>query len=85
MHIIIQFFGIVVVAMGGAIIFFVFRAAGETPDGGLMNIAVMATGLGTIVSGAAIYCFGAIVGHLIAIRRNSEAQLRIFQERLGSR
>lgn len=85
MHIIIQFFGIIVVIVGGAVLYFGLGAAGEAPGSGLVTVAVMATGLGTVVSGAAIYCFGAIVQHLIAIRRNSEAQLEIFQQRIGQR
>jgi hypothetical protein len=35
-----------------------------------------------ILSGAVLYCFGAIVEHLIAIRAAAERQVEIF-ERLG--
>jgi hypothetical protein len=39
-------------------------------------------GAGLALPGAMLYCFGAIVEHLIAIRKNTERQLAIF-ERLG--
>lgn len=85
MHVIIQGFGALVVLIGGAIIYIALRSAGDAPGAPLVAVAVFGTGLGTVVSGAAIYCFGAIVQHLIAIRRNSEVQLQLFQNRLGHR
>lgn len=48
--------------------------------------AAILTGLGIggamFLSGAMLYCFGAIVDHLQAIRRASEDQLRVFTERV---
>ncbi len=50
------------------------------------NTSVQLTGImigaGLALPGAMLYCFGAIVENLIAIRKNTERQLAIF-ERLG--
>ena len=85
MHVIIQGFGLLIVIGGGALMYFAGKTAGEAAGGTMISVLVMATALGLIVSGAAIYCFGAIVQHLIAIRRISEAQMRLLAERLGTR
>lgn len=79
MHKFIQMFGVVIAAIG---ILVAGLAAGDHSglgNGGLMGILI---GASIALPGAMLYCFGAIVEHLIVIRRNSEKQLAIF-ERLG--
>ena len=43
-------------------------------------------GAGTLISGAVLYCFGAIVGHLAAIRNLQRQQLEVLErlERHGA-
>ncbi len=76
-------------ALGGAIVLVGLLVAGaalsrqsgvatNTPMMGLLIAAAIA------LPGAVLYCFGAIVEHLIAIRQNTERQLVIF-ESLGKK
>lgn len=46
------------------------------------KVYALAIGFSIMVPGAILYCFGAIVEHLAAIRKNGEKQLAIF-DKLG--
>jgi hypothetical protein len=82
MHSIIQFVGALVAIAGVVVITFaVMMMVGGQPGGAVAGVSFAAGGLGTLLSGALLYCFGAIVEHLIAIRRNGEEQLRIAANR----
>lgn len=83
MHQIIKAVGIAAIAAGLVILLvgFGILSSGEpsfTPMG------VLGISLPAMLSGAVLYCFGAIVEHLIAIRAATERQLKIF-ERLKSK
>ncbi len=69
MHTIVKSFGFLQVLVGIAVAFFGASMAGDTVSGAL---TVLMAAFGIIVSGALFWCFGAIVEHLIAIRRTLE-------------
>jgi hypothetical protein len=68
--------GILIVLIGVGLIF--------SGDPNFTLADILWIGFSTILSGAVLYCFGAIVEHLIAIRLATEQQLKIF-ERLKSK
>lgn len=86
MHTIVMWLGGITAALGAFFIhmMIVTTTGGTGAGGGATVLIAIATGGGLILSGAMLYCFGAIVQHLRAIRRASERQAEIF-ERMGKR
>lgn len=83
MHKIVMVMGCIAAAMGLIFFILVMLQASQSQDrtGFLPAITI---GGGLVVSGAVLYCFGAIVEHLIAIRAAAERQVEIF-DKLGKR
>lgn len=71
MHTIVKGFGLLQVVVGVAVAFLGASMASDTVSGAL---TVLMAAFGIIVSGALFWCFGAIVEHLIAIRRALEGR-----------
>lgn len=84
MHFVIKLFGGISATLGFVALILGIALLWAGSEALLPRIFVV-SGFSSLMSGAILYCFGAIVEHLIAIRRNTEAQLQIFTERLGSR
>ncbi|MBX3584752.1 MAG: hypothetical protein KF810_22990 [Rhizobiaceae bacterium] len=82
MHAFIKMIGSISVGLGLAGLIFGAYAIYEGSQG-LVPRLILGPAFAALLSGAILHCFGAIVEHLIAIRRNTEAQLQIFQDRLG--
>lgn len=59
----------------------VLASAGKA--GEAVQVYGLLVGAAVALPGAMVYCFGAIVGHRIAIRKTAERQLAIFEQRLG--
>lgn len=80
MHAVVQALGAITVAIG------VIAIAAGLFTGSNGNTPAMVAGLWVggpaILSGALLYTFGTMAGQLIAIRKNTERQLAIF-DRLG--
>lgn len=79
MHRIVMWMGGITAAIG--LFFFVMIVAISQSGGGA--ITALSVGGVMVLSGAMLYCFGAIVEHLIAIRAATESQLKVFEDRLG--
>jgi hypothetical protein len=80
MHDIVKGIGVLAVGLGVVVI-----VAGLAIAGGKQMYAFLGflwIGLPLILFGAMLYCFGAIVEHLIAIRKAAERQVEIF-DKLG--
>lgn len=71
MHTIVKVFGGLIVLVGLAIAFFGVAAA---RDSAAASFTIIASAFGVIVTGALFWCFGAMVEHLIAIRRALETK-----------
>lgn len=82
MHRLIMVLGALIAFVG--VLFFVLIVITARNQPGIALMTAIMSGGGMLISGAILYSFGAVVEHLIAIRRNTEQQLKIFQERLGS-
>ena len=81
MHKLVQGVGAAVAFIGLLVIGYAFSTQSGAPAG-LAKFYLILIGLSALLPGAMLYCFGAIVEHLIAIRKNTEKQLAIF-EKLG--
>lgn len=81
MHRIVMWMGGVTAALG--LLLFLLVVLSSPRGAGL--ISALSVGGALVLSGAMLYCFGAIVEHLIAIRTATEAQLKVFEDRLGGR
>lgn len=81
MHKIVMWIGAITAVVGLLVCILAFITM---PTGAAMLTAFM-FGVGSILSGAVLYCFGAIVEHLLAIRRATEAQLQFFTDRMKTR
>lgn len=79
MHRIVMWMGGITAGIG--LFFFLMIVVTSQSGGGL--ITALSVGGAMVLSGAMLYCFGAIVEHLIAIRAATESQLRVFEDRLG--
>ncbi len=80
MHTIVKIAGGLTAFVGLVICFFGFRMAADSSSG-LGGLWVIGIGLSTILSGAILYCFGAIVDHLAAIRDYQRRQVDIVERR----
>lgn len=80
MHTIVMWLGGITAALG--VFFFVMVAITSQGQSGGLVLWAIGIGGGMVLSGAVLYCFGAIVEHLIAIRAAAERQVEIF-DRLG--
>lgn len=78
MHQIIQAFGGIIAVIGLVVAGWAYN---NSFNGS--GFPLVASGLSILLGGAVLYCFGAMVDHLRAIRRNTERQLAIFEQRLG--
>ena len=78
---VIKVYGVVSVAVG--LLVLVFGVYALLKISGLAVFALV-YGIGAVLTGAMLYCFGATADHLAAIRRMQERQLAIF-ERMDSR
>lgn len=76
-----MYMGGIVAGMGALFFMMLLIVSGQARDSGSILMAAIVGG-GLILSGAMLYCFGAIVEHLIAIRANTQKQLDIF-DKLG--
>lgn len=81
MHTIVKLGGGLTALIGTAISIFAFSIAAEMGFGAMMFLGI---GLSTLLAGAVLYCFGAIVDHLGAIRKSSARQVEIY-ERMGEK
>lgn len=81
MHRLVMVLGGITAAMGALFFLLILITSSSTQDRGSV---LFAAGIGGsfILSGAILFCFGAIVEHLIAIRAAAERQVEIF-DRLG--
>lgn len=79
MHHIIMWLGGITAAIGAFFFLMVVITAKSGNAGAL--IGSIGIGGGLVVSGAMLYCFGAIVDHLAAIRVATEAQAKLFADR----
>jgi hypothetical protein len=81
MHKFVMWLGGVTAGLGIIVFAFMLIAAMPTHDiaGDFFAIS---TGGSILLAGAMLYCFGAIVDHLIAIRQAAERQVEIF-DKLG--
>ncbi|YBV97381.1 hypothetical protein M1D80_10995 [Phyllobacteriaceae bacterium JZ32] len=75
MHQILQYAGAAISIIAIAIGAFSFHSGGAGGTAILISVA-----LPTLVAGALLYCFGAIVDHLAAIRKYQARQTAIFEE-----
>jgi hypothetical protein len=66
-------------AIGAFFFLMVAITAGKDNAGTLFG--ALGIGGGLILSGAMLYCLGAIVDHLAAIRQATEAQAKLFADR----
>jgi hypothetical protein len=80
-HKIVRWMGGITAVIG---LFFFLMVVITSPSGAGL-ISALTFGGGMILSGAILYRFGAIVEHLLAIRTATEAQLKIFDDRLGKK
>ncbi len=71
MHTIVKIFGALIALIGLAVAIFGISAAQDSVTAGF---TIVASAFGVIVTGALFWCFGAIVEHLIAIRRALETK-----------
>jgi hypothetical protein len=81
MHKLVQGIGGALALIGLLVIGYAFSTQSGAPAG-MAKLYLILIGLSVVLPGAMIFCLGAIVEHLIAIRRNTERQLAIF-EKLG--
>jgi NAD/NADP transhydrogenase beta subunit len=74
MHLIVKLFGLIQVLVGVVVAVFAIvllqSPAGLTAAG----LTFLLFGTGLIITGALFWCFGAIVEHLVAIRRALESR-----------
>ena len=82
MHKIVMWLGVCTAALG--LFFFLMIVFVGNNQGSVALLSALSIGGGLVLSGALLYCFGAIVEHLIAIRENTARQLVIF-ESLGKK
>ncbi|MBX3580036.1 MAG: hypothetical protein KF723_22760 [Rhizobiaceae bacterium] len=80
MHNVVKACGVFLVAFGIIGIVLVFEAYRYI---GVAAIPVYAPAIGLVVAGALLYCFGAIVEHLIAIRASSASQVALLEAMSG--
>jgi len=79
MHLIIMWLGGITAGLGA--FFFLMMVIVDGRGNPLGMVYALGIGGGLVVSGAMLYCFGAIVAHLAAIRKATEAQAKFFAER----
>ncbi|MBS9720232.1 hypothetical protein JYU29_05975 [Tianweitania sp. BSSL-BM11] len=82
MHKIVTGVGTLIAVVG--LIIMVYGAS-QLVDKNPVGTPAALIGMGVLLSGSMLYCFGAIVEHLIALRRISEKQLAIFEQRAAAR
>lgn len=82
MHTIVMWLGGILVACGAIFFVMIIIAAGTAGRGPQTLVYAAGFCLSFVVSGALLYCFGAIVQHLIAIRSATERQAAVL-DRLG--
>lgn len=81
MHKIVIWLGVITAGIG--VFFFVMIVVtSQGLDKGTKIVAALGIGGSLVLSGALLFTFGSIVEHLIAIRKNTEKQVEIF-DRLG--
>jgi len=73
MHILVKLFAAILVFIGLATMAFAIMVARDI--GGLDALPVILPGVGLVISGALLYCFGEITSQLIAIRSLIQRQL----------
>lgn len=83
MHTFIKMVGAIIATLGILVAVVAVFTAERSPMGQQSQLYALLLGAGVALPGATLYCFGAIVEHLIAIRKNTERQVEIF-ERLGN-
>ncbi|MBN7756109.1 hypothetical protein JYP46_04680 [Nitratireductor aquimarinus] len=76
MHGIVKFAGGLTVLVGLAALVFGIMVVADAGPGSVM---VLGFGLSVILSGAVLYCFGAIVEHLAAIRSSNAELLAVLR------
>lgn len=81
MHKIVMWLGWSAIGLG-CFFFLMIAILARDADRSGQVFAALIIGGSLILSGAMLYCFGAIVEHLIAIRKATERQVAIF-DRLG--
>lgn len=81
MHHIVMVFALIDMLIAAVIIAFGI-AAGTSSSNPLTALPIIGTGAGLLLAGAVLYCTGKMVEELIAIRKATEAQAKIFADRL---
>lgn len=79
MHQFLKIYGALNIAAGVVIAVLMLRAGAA----GLFLAVIVAAG--AVLSGAMLYCFGAIVEHLVEIRSISTRQLALFEQLTGTK